>query len=64
MIKKMTLQKPDKDNSPNQCPYCNSMNTKWEDYGDEYVNVAYCNDCDSIRFEYEDKWEDVSQEGR
>ena len=60
----MTLQKPNKDKLPNQCPHCNGMNTEWEDYYDEVTDVMYCKDCDSTWFEYKDKWERVFQKGK
>ena len=58
------LQKPDKDKKPFQCPHCGSMNTEWEDRGDEYVDVMCCKNCDSEWFEYEDVWAAVFQRGR
>ena len=66
MTKKMTLQKPDKNKKPRECPYCSSPNGEWADFGDWKTNpnVMYCMDCDSTWFEYEDKWESVFQKGR
>jgi transcription elongation factor Elf1 len=60
----MTLQKPDKDKKPFECPYCGSMNTGWEDNCTESVTVMYCAECDSSWFEYEDNWESVFQKGK
>lgn len=60
----MTLQKPDQDKYPHQCPYCFGYNCEYYNQGDLYEDVMGCKDCDSTWFEYDDEWESVFQRGK